>query len=243
MQDYDRIIRRLETISKLGDSEKEALRALPMRRKAFAENADIISEDSRATECCVILDGMAARYKHVAKGRRSILSIHFAGDLPDLQGLHLAHMDHGISALTPVRVGFISHETIKATIATHQQLENVLMRYALIDASIFRQWIANLSRRTALERIAHIFCEVYVRMSALGLSAPDGFRLPMTQAELGDAAGLSPVHVNRVMQRMRKDGLIISRGDLHAVGDWDRLSNAADFDENYLHLRRDPIAA
>lgn len=186
----------------------------------------------------MIFEGLAARYKMLSEGRRSILSIHFAGDLPDLQGLHLAHMDHGIFALTPVRAGFIPHEAVKAMTHRHEKLADILIRYALIDASIFRQWIANIARRSAYERIAHIFCEVHVRMNVLELAAQDGFRLPMTQAELGDATGLSPVHVNRVLQRMRKDGLITSRGDAHAVTDWERLRAVADFTEDYLHLRR-----
>jgi CRP-like cAMP-binding protein len=239
MQDHDRIIRRLETIAKIGDAEKLELRRLPLRQKHFAENCDLISQGDRATECCVILDGLAARYKVISGGRRSILSVHFSGDLPDLQGLHLAHMDHGIFALTPVRAAFISHDAIKAMTHRNAALADILIRYALIDASIFRQWIANISRRTAYERIAHIFCEVYVRMTALGLVEQDSFHLPMTQAELGDAAGLSPVHVNRVLQRMRKDGLITSKGDVHDIRDWERLREAADFNKDYLHLRRD----
>lgn len=239
MQDHDRLIRRLETIAKLGDEEKSALRQLPWRQRSFAENSDLISQGAKATECCIILEGMAARYKVLSEGRRSILSIHFSGDLPDLQGLHLVHMDHGIYALTSVRAAFIPHEAIKAMTRVNKKLADVLIRYALIDASIFRQWIANISRRTAYERIAHIFCEVHVRMSVLGLAAQDSFHLPMTQAELGDASGLSPVHVNRVLQRMRKDGLVKSKGDTHAVMDWERLRQAADFTEDYLHLRRD----
>lgn len=236
--DHDRIIARLNTIARLDETDREALRRLPLRIKRFDENSDLVSQGARPLECCVILDGMAARYKVVGGGRRQLLSIHFPGDLPDLQGLHLTHMDHGIYALTPVRAAFISHEVVRALTRSSAKISDILVRHALIDASIFREWISNIGRRTGFERIAHIFCEVFVRMRVLGLAEHDSFRLPMTQAELGDATGLSPVHVNRVLQRMRKEGLISSRGDVHAIGDWERLRAAGDFSEDYLHLRR-----
>lgn len=236
--DHDRLIARLNTIARLGEAEREALRRLPFRIRRFDENKDLVSQGDRPFECCVILEGMAARYKVVGGGRRQLLSLHFAGDLPDLQSLQLEHMDHGIYALTPVRAAFVPHEAVRSMIRASEKLSDVLIRHALIDASIFREWVANIGRRNAYERIAHIFCEVFVRMRALGLAQHDSFRLPMTQAELGDAAGLSPVHVNRVLQRLRKEGLISSRGDVHAIGDWERLRTAGDFSEDYLHLRR-----
>jgi CRP-like cAMP-binding protein len=238
MTDYNRLIRRLETIAGLNDEDKLALRQLPLRKRAFDENRDLVSQGDKPTECCVILEGMAARYKIVSGGRRQIISLHFAGDLPDLQSLYLDRMDHGLFALTPVRAAFIPHESVRALIRRNDRINDILIRYALIDAAIFRQWIANIGRRTAYERIAHVFCEVYVRMRALTLTEEGSLHLPMTQAELGDATGLSPVHVNRVLQRMRKDGLIVSRGDIHAVANWERLRRAADFTDDYLHLRQ-----
>ncbi len=238
MTDYHRLIRRLETIAGLNDEDKLALRQLPLRKRAFDENRDLSSQGDKPTECCVILEGMAARYKIVSGGRRQIISLHFAGDLPDLQSLYLDRMDHGLFALTPVRAAFMPHESVRALIRRNDRINDILIRYALIDAAIFRQWIANIGRRTAYERIAHVFCEVYVRMRALTLTEEGSLHLPMTQAELGDATGLSPVHVNRVLQRMRKDGLIVSRGDIHAVTNWERLRSAADFNDDYLHLRQ-----
>jgi CRP-like cAMP-binding protein len=238
LSDHERLIRSLQTIAEVGEQERALLRQLPFRQRQFAENSDIVSEGAAPSECCLILEGMAARYAIVSGGRRQILSFHFSGDLPDLQGLQLEHMDHGIYALTPVRAAFIPHAAVRGAIHTSAKLNDVLVRHALIDASIFRQWIANVGRRTALERIAHIFCEVFVRMSALGLVEKHRFSLPITQAELGDAAGLSPVHVNRVLQRMRGDGLIASRGDVHEITDWQRLRRAGDFNADYLHLKR-----
>ncbi len=144
-------------------------------------------------------------------------------------------MDHGISCMTGARAAFIPHQALQGAMRTHGRLADLFMKHTLIDASIFRDWIANLGRRSAYQRMAHLFCEVFVRMRMLGLAEEESFRLPMTQSELADACGLSPVHVNRVLQRLRREGLIISTGDVHAIANWDGLREAGDFDETYLH--------
>jgi CRP-like cAMP-binding protein len=236
---HDRLVRQLETIAFLDEDEKRGLKALPLRIRDIAEDRDIVRQGERPTECCLILDGLAARYKLVLDGRRQILSLHFAGDMPDLHSLHLDVMDHGISALTTARVAFVPHDAVRALIRQLPRIGEVLTRHALIDASIFREWIANVGRRPARERVAHVFCEVFVRMRALGITDEDSFRLPMTQAELGDATGLSPVHINRTLQQLRLDKLLRSRGEVHTVIDWERLRDVADFDLMYLHLKPD----
>ena len=234
--DHQRLIRRLKTIGELGEEECALIGALPMYQKRFNENADIVRQGDKPTECVLILDGLAGRYI-LASGGRQILSLHFSGDMPDLQGLHLSVMDHGIFAMTPVRAAFIPHDAVRAIIRANDRIADVLVADMLIDAAIFRQWITNVGRRDAFARISHVFCEVFVRMRTLGLVQQDSFRLPMTQTEIGDATGLSPVHVNRVLQRMRREGLIVSKGDVHSIASWERLREAADFNEDYLHLR------
>lgn len=232
---HDPLIRRLESLGVLSAEEKDAVRKLPSRTKDFGENADLVRQGDKPTECCMVLRGLVCRYKMVAGGRRQILAIHFTGDLPDLQGLHLAVMDHGISALTVARAAFFPHEAVRQLGHRYPNIYDLLTKQALIDASLFRDWIANIGRRTAHQRMAHLFCEVFMRMRMLGLAEKDSFRLPMTQAELGDATALSTVHVNRVLQQLRREGLIISTGDVHAIADWDGLRHAGDFDESYLH--------
>jgi len=232
---HDRLIERLEFLGRLQDDEKIALQALPLRVRDFDEDSDLIRQGDKPTECCLILRGLACRYKMVSGGRRQILSIHFTGDLPDLQGLELEVMDHGISALTPVRAAFIPHEQVLSLWRRYPNVGELLMRQLLIDASIFREWIANIERRAAYDRIAHLFCEIFVRMKSLKLAEQDSFRLPMTQAEIGDATALSTVHVNRVLQQLRRDNLIASTGDVHAISDWEGLRRAGDFDDAYLH--------
>jgi len=234
--EHARLIKQLATISVLSDEDQAALAALPLRIKTIGENRDIIREGSKPTESCLVLEGLVCRYKMVAGGRRQILSFHLPGDLPDLQSLYLPRMDHSLAALTPVRVAFIPNEAIRNLIRKHDSLAETLTRRALIDGSIFREWIANVGRRTALERIAHVMCETYVRMRALGLGQQDEFELPLTQTELGDATGLSNVHVNRTLQELRRLGVISTIKKVHTIVDWEMLKETADFDPAYLHL-------
>ena len=235
--DHARLIHQLGSIAVLDDADRLALAGLPFRLKTVAENRDIAREGSRRTEVCLVLEGLVCRYKMVAGGRRQILSFHLSGDLPDLQSIHLDVMDHSLSALSAARVAFIPHEAIRALSRKRPAIGDALMRHALIDGSIFREWIANVGRRTALERIAHVMCETYVRMRSLNLVSEGELELPLTQAELGDATGLSNVHVNRTLQELRRLGLITTLKKKHTIVDWDQLRETADFDSAYLHLR------
>jgi CRP-like cAMP-binding protein len=232
---HDRMIHRLSSLGELSAEDEAALRALPVRARDYERGEDIIRQGDRPTDACLVLRGLACRYKLVAGGKRQILSLHFAGDMPDLQGLYLEVMDHGIGCITSVRAAFVPHHAIIALGRQRSHLGDLFFKHTLIDAAILRDWIANLGRRTAYERVAHLFCEVFTRMRALDLVQREAFRLPMTQSELGDACGISPVHVNRVLQQLRRDGLIVSTGDVHAIADWQALRAAGDFDPSYLH--------
>ena len=230
------LIRQIETVSRLSDEDRQAIRSLPMRTRTVEENRDIYREGHRPTECCVILRGVACRYKIVAGGRRQILSFHFAGDVVDLQGLSLEVMDYSMAVLTRAEIAFIRHDALRALIEQRPAIAAAVQRQALIEGSIFREWIANVGRRLAPERVAHLICECFERMRALGLTDNRTFEFPVTQSELGDATGLSNVHVNRTMQMLRKSGLVVSQGRAHTIPDWTKLREAADFNASYLHL-------
>jgi len=233
---HHKLTRQIETITRLDEGDRIAIRGLPMRTRVVEENRDIFREGLRSTECCVILSGVACRYKIVAGGRRQILSFHFAGDMPDLQSLLLERMDHSLGALSRATVAFISHDALRAVGIERPTLATAFNRQALVDGSIFREWIANVGRRVATERVSHLICECYERMRALGLTTTERFELPITQNELGDATGLSTVHINRTMQALRKAGLVVSQGKVHSIPDWRRLRETADYSPDYLHL-------
>ncbi len=230
------MIRKLESIAPLMPDERAALLRLPLRLKTVPARHDIVSEGDTPSESCLIVAGFAYRYILTAEGKRQILSFHIAGDIPDLQSLHINVMDHSLATLAPSSLAFIQHDDLRALMRSHPRLGDLLWRDTLIDAAIFRQWMVGLGRRDAYGRIAHLLCELLVRLRAVELVEDHAFMLPVTQAELGDAFGLSTVHVNRVLQDLRRDDLITLRGVSLKVLDWEGLKKAGEFDPTYLHL-------
>jgi CRP-like cAMP-binding protein len=233
------LVTKLETITKLTPEERTAVLALPLTVKTVPADNDIVREGDRPAECCLVLDGFLCRYKLLPDGRRQILSFHIAGDIPDLQSLHLEVMDHSLSTLVPSTVGFIPHRAIHDLHDRHSRLAKLFWRETLIDAAIFREWMASIGRRTAVERAARTLCEVLVRMRAVGIATDHHCELPLTQTELADALGILAVHVNRVLQELRANGLIVLSGGSLTVQDWTGLKELAGFDPSYLHLSPD----
>ncbi|MBQ0820616.1 Crp/Fnr family transcriptional regulator [Microvirga sp. HBU67558] len=237
------LIRKLESIFALTDDERQALENLPMQLAVIKEDQDIVREGDRPSRSCVILSGFTATYKMTAGGKRQIVSFGIAGDIPDLQSLHLKVLDISIGTLTPCRVGFIPHEALRDLCTRYPRIAAAFWRETLIDGAIFREWVTNVGRREAYNRMAHVLCELLVRLRAVGLVEGHACELPITQGEFADAMGITTVHVNRVLQQMRADGLIDLKGDRLNVPDWDRLKEAGEFDPIYLHLEVDQAAA
>jgi CRP-like cAMP-binding protein len=233
------LVRKLASIVDLSESERQALLRLPLMVRDLGADQDIVRDQDRPSQCCLILQGFAFRYKMLEIGKRQILSFHIPGDIPDLQSLHIDVMDHSLATLTPSKVGFIAHETVRAFIRAHPRIGDIFWRDTLVDAAVFREWMVGLGRREAYGRIAHLLCEMFARLKAVGLAHDSSCEMPMTQAELGDALGLSTVHVNRTLQQLRADGLISTRGGQVIIHDWDRLQAAGEFDPTYLHLRKE----
>lgn len=233
---HERLITKLESIAELSNPAKAALSALPLRFVEVPENADITRQGDDPVECGMIVEGFACRYKILSEGQRQIMSFHMAGDIPDLQSLHLRVMDHSIGALTPVVAAFIPHAALHEIARAVPEVAAVFWRDTLIDAAVFREWLAGVGRRSAHQRIAHLICEVFVRLRSLRLAKSGSFQLPVTQVELADALGLSAVHVNRVLQDLRREGLIDYRGRFVVIEDWPGLEVRGDFDPEYLHL-------
>lgn len=233
------LIRRLESIAPVSDEERQAIAALPITVRDLRADQDILRDQDRPSQCCVILEGFACRYKLLPGGRRQIVSFHIPGDIPDLQSLHLEIMDHNLGTVVASKVAFIPHETVRLFLRAHPRIADVFWRETLIDAAVFREWVVNVGRREAYGRIAHVLCEVYVRLRAVGLVNGQSYLMPVTQAELGDATGMSTVHVNRTLQELRRDGLISTpRSGQVVIERWDGLQKAGEFDQTYLHLTK-----
>src|SRR5690349_7973299 len=231
--EHQKLIRQLDGVIQLSVEDRAALAALPLRLKSVPERRDIVREGSRPVESCLVLEGVVCRYKMLSSGRRQIVSFHFPGDLPDLQSIYLKSMDHTLASVTAARVAFIPHDAMRALTRARPDISNALLRHSLIDSSIYREWIVSIGRRSSLERIAHLICECFVRMRALGLAKQADFGLPLSQAELCDASGLSLVHVNRTLKELRRLELIRTVEKVHSILNWEMLQEAADFDPGY----------
>lgn len=232
------LVRRLESIADISLEEREAIQKLPARIRILKSGQDIVQDGDKPSQCCLMVEGWAFRYKLVGAGHRQILSFHVPGDIPDLQSLHLHTMDHSLATLTSATVAFISHDSLRELTDLFPKIAAVLWRHTLVDGAIFRQWIVGIGSRSAHDRVAHLFCELYLKLEAVGLAEDHRCTLPLTQIQLADAMGISNVHINRVLKEMRSKNLISLKGSALAIHSWDELVRIAEFDEAYLHLKK-----
>lgn len=238
--DYDitaPFIQRIASVIRLSEQEKAAIRELPVREADIKADQDVVREGDSPSRLFFIVEGMTCTYKVVSEGKRQIVGFHLPGDAPDLQSVHLRVLDVSIATMTPCKIGFVPHPAILEACDRFPRLTAAFWRHTLIDAAIFREWMANIGQRTAPARIAHLLCELYVRFQAVGLARGDTIDFPITQVEIGEAMGLSSVHVNRSLKELRSKGYIAYRDSVLQVLDWEGLQMAGDFSPDYLHLR------
>ena len=228
------LIKTLEGFGPLSPEDKAALQRVTGELRQFRAGDEIVSDGAKPSRCALINKGQAFRYKLLSDGRRQIMAFHVPGDMVDLHSLFLS-MDHSIGALTNCEVMFIPHGVLETLIEAHPAVGRALWRYNLVESAIFRQWMIGMGRRSAYARIAHLFCEMKVRLEAAGLSHRSRVPLPLTQQHLSDALGLSVVHTNRVLQSLRREGLITFRSGQLVVLDWPGLQAAGEFEAGYLH--------
>jgi len=234
------LIRKLERRDVMSDEEKQALENAAGRVREVPADDDMVREGDRPTDSTLLLEGFAARYKLLRNGKRQITAIHVPGDFVDLHSFLLKTMDHGIMALTPCRTCLFPHEGLRDITERMPHLGRLLWLNTLLDGAIHREWLVAMGRRPALSQVAHLVCELFLRLQTVGLTEGYSFRLPLTQVELGDALGLSTVHVNRTIQELRANGLVTWRGDMVRIEDWPRLQQSAEFDPTFLNLQNEP---
>lgn len=210
-----------------------AIRELPPGRV-------IVRAGVTLSESTLLFDGFVCRYKDLADGQRQILEIHVPGDFLDLHGFLLKRIDHNVAAMTSVRYAGVPHDKLREISENYPHLTRLLWFSTLIDAAIHREKILSIGRRSAVARIAHLLCELYVRLKLVGLAEEGRYRLPLKQADLADATGLTSVHVNRMLRKLRNEEILTFRGGEVTIHDWDRLQHVAEFNPTYLHLERRP---
>jgi CRP-like cAMP-binding protein len=184
----------------------------------------------------MIQEGWACRYKQLPDGRRQVVGFFIPGDICDLNVFILKEMDHTVGAISPIKVAEIGREDFDALLADHPRVTQALFWNELVTVAIQREWTLNLGQRTAYERIAHLFVELFMRLQTVGLTDGNSCDFPLTQNDIADATGLTAVHVNRTLQELRRDGLVELHSRTLTIPDMPKLKDVAMFNENYLHL-------
>ena len=234
------VIRKLELYTRLSADDKTALERLATGRvRHVGPREDIVREGDAPRDINVFLTGWGCRYKQLENGRRQIVSFFLPGDLCDLNLFILREMDHCVGAITPVTIAEVSRETFEEALLNRPRIVQALWWESLVNAAVQREWTVNLGQRTAAERIAHLICEVFLRLHSVGLVRAHSCDWPITQIELADTTGMSSVHVSRTINELRNLGLIVLRDRQLTVSDLPGLMRLAMFNPNYLHLRHE----
>lgn len=226
---------------RLSSEELELLNTLASHNpRQLAAGDNLVQEADMPKASCLMLSGYSARYHVLSDGKRNISAIHVPGDFVDLHSLLLQPTDHGVVALSAASVAMVPHARLRGLTETHPHLTRLLWLSTLVDAAMHRRWLVAAGRLSPVGRVAHLLCELFVRLQTVNLVEGYRFWLPMTQAQLSDAMGLSTVHINRTLQEMRRRGMIAWSGADVEILDWASLQAAAEFDPGYLNLEKRP---
>ena len=238
--DFGALARSLERRDRLSPEEHRLIAQLPARKRRFESGGELVAEHSEPSESCLILSGFVARAQFLPDGKRQLTAVHIAGDFVDLHALLLKVMDHSVVALTPCEAAFMPHTSLVALIEAAPHLGRLFWLSTVIDGAIERNWVTSLGRRAANVHLAHLICELFVRLETVGLVRGNSFDFPLRQSDIADMIGLSLVHTNRTIQELRTSGLITWERKVMTIVDQQRLREFAEFDPTYLNLVQRP---
>ena len=231
-----RFVNRLALRSLLTDEEVSALLGLNGEIKQVASHIDFVRKGEMVDHSCLVIDGLVGRFGQNSDGARQITCFHIPGDMADLPSVVCPKSEWGLSALTDTTVLRIPHADLRRVAAKHSGLAEAFWRDCVADGSIFSEWVVNVGRRDALSRLAHLFCEMAIKCEKAGQGDRRSYPLPITQTDLGDATGLTSVHVNRTLKELRTRSLVELRLGTITIHDWDQLVKAGDFDAGFMLL-------
>lgn len=235
------LVASLSRFVSLGQPEIKAIAHLSRNTRKLRSAETLVHQGSRPHFVSLILSGMAFRYRYLPDGKRQILGFLLPGDVCDTHFVISSKCDHSVDLLCDAEIAMIPTRELMGAMVSHPKIERSLLMTSLIDAAILREWLINTGQRNAIEKLCHLFCEISSRLQTLGLINPDAsFSIPVTQIELADALGLTPVHVNRILQKLRHEKLIVWSKRRLTVLDRNRLELSAGFDDGYLQLNPEP---
>lgn len=204
--------------------------------REYGPRETLIQAGERVRQSTLLIDGLMCRYMDDRQGERQLVAVHVPGDFVDLHGFPLRRLDHDVATLTGVRVALVPHAKLMEIVEHRANLTRILWFSTLIDAAMHREWIFRLGRLNALGRIAHFFCEIDAKLHAVGRSDGKSFALPINQTDIGEACGITGVHVNRVLRQLREDAILTFKNGVVDIRDRKKLERIAEFDPQYLYL-------
>jgi CRP-like cAMP-binding protein len=232
-------LNRLTLRSSLGPEERAAVLALPTVSEIAEVERDFLHIGDHVSHACLIVDGLVARFAQIQDGARSFVALHIPGDMGDLFSVVAPHVTWALHALCPTRILRVPHHHLRELAERYPALAMAFWRDNVVDANILAQWTVNIGRKDALASVAHLLAEMSTRYRANGIGNQNEYPFPITQADLADAVALTPVHLNRVLKRLREEGIVIKEPASVRVLDAARLARAGEFEPAYLQLDRD----
>lgn len=222
----------------ISSEEEAAIRSSVREVIEVPADRVVVREQQPIDVCTILLSGIAARRKDMRNGRRQFTELHVPGDFTDLHSFTLKYLDHDIVALSHCSFAVVPHEQLAQIMKHHPHLAWVYWFGTNLDAAIHREWELSLGSRSAIARMAHLFCELCIRLDIVGLVSDGSYDLPLSQQELGEMLGITPVHANRTLQQLRKLGSVEFTNGIVTIKNLDALKHTAEFNPAYLYLDR-----
>jgi CRP-like cAMP-binding protein len=231
---------KLRARDQLSAAEEAAICEAVTEVRDYPADLTFIEPHRELQHSTILLEGLMCRYKDLKGGQRQVTELHVSGDFADLHSFTLKRLDHSVMTLTPCRVAILPHANLVKLTEQYPHLTRLYWFATNLDAAIHREWEVSLGRRNAAARMAHLFCELQVRLGLVGLVEGDSYKLDLTQTDLAECLGLTAVHVNRTLRELREQGLMEFRSGIVAISDPPGLRRLAEFDPAYLYLERRP---
>lgn len=231
-------LKKLRKRVEVSADEERAIRASVAETRVVAADEIAVRSGEKLNSSMMLLSGWMARSKDLPSGERQVTELHIAGDFADLHGLTLKCLDHDLVAMSDCTIAMVPHDRLREIIHQYPRLGQVYWFTTNVDAAIHREWALSLGQRSALSRMAHLFCEMYQRLDVVGATSGNGYEFPLTQRELSECLGLTVVHANRTLQELRRRGLVQVENREVRILDQRGLEGVAEFDPGYLYLDR-----
>jgi len=236
----EKLLLKLRARDDVSAEEEALLRGAVSEVRNVATDVTVVRADVDLFVSTILLDGLMCRYKDLGSGERQVTELHVPGDFVDLHSFPLKRLDHNVMSLVPCRIALVPHDRILAITETQPHLTRLLWFMTTLDAAIHREWQLSLGRRSSLSRIAHLLCELHARLEVVGMTQGNSYQLPLTQVDLAECLGLTPIHVNRTLRELRMRRLVTFRNKTVSIEDAAGLKRVAEFNPDYLYFDKRP---